>query len=62
MAIHERKGNCSAESSRIHYIGDGQDVPLETDEEGTTQVTYTQTRDVYGQLVSQRREETTNLL
>jgi len=32
---------------------------LETDGDGNTQVTYTQTPDIYGQIVSQRRDSTT---
>ena len=42
-----------------NFIWDGQDVLLETDGNGTTQVTYTQTPDVYGSMVSQRRDSTT---
>jgi len=34
-------------------------VLLETDGNGNTQVTYTQTPDIYGQIVSQRRSNTT---
>ena len=41
------------------FIWDGQDVLLETDENGTTQVTYTQTPAVYGSMVSQRRDSIT---
>lgn len=42
------------------FIWDGQDVLLETDGEGRTQVTYTQTPDLYGALVSQRRGDATS--
>jgi len=44
----------------VKFVWDGQDVLLETDGNGTTQVTYTQTPDVYGQIVSQRRDSTTS--
>ena len=40
------------------FIWDGQDVLLETDVSNNTQVTYTQTPDIYGNLVSQRRSTT----
>ncbi len=42
-----------------NFIWDGQDVLLETDVSNNTQVTYTQTPDIYGNLVSQRRSTTT---
>jgi len=42
-----------------NFIWDRQDVLLETDAGNTTQVTYTQTPDIYGDLVSQRRSTTT---
>jgi len=42
-----------------NFIWDGQDVLLETDVSNNTQVTYTQTPDIYGNLVSQRRGDTT---
>ncbi len=42
-----------------NFIWDGQDVLLETDVSNNTQVTYTQTPAVYGNLVSQRRSTTT---
>ncbi len=37
-----------------NFIWDGQDVLLETDVSNNTQVTYTQTPNIYGDLVSQR--------
>ena len=43
-----------------NFIWDGQDVLLETDVSNNTQVTYTQTPDIYGNLVSQRRSTTTS--
>ncbi len=43
-----------------NFIWDGQDVLLETDVSNNTQVTYTQTPDEYGALVSQRRSTTTS--
>ena len=43
-----------------NFIWDGQDVLLETDVSNNTQVTYTQTPDIYGNLVSQRRDSTTS--
>ena len=42
-----------------NFIWDGQDVLLETDAGNSTQVTYTQTPNIYGNLVSQRRSTTT---
>jgi len=42
-----------------NFIWDGQDVLLETDVSNNTQVTYTQTPNLYGNLVSQRRSTTT---
>ncbi len=41
-----------------NFIWDGQDVLLETDVSNNTQVTYTQTPNLYGDLVSQRRGDT----
>ncbi len=46
-------------SGTTNFIWDGQDVLLETDVSNNTQVTYTQTPDIYGNLVSQRRSTTT---
>ncbi len=43
-----------------NFIWDGQDVLLETDVSNNTQVTYTQTPDIYGDMVSQRRSTTTS--
>ncbi len=43
-----------------NFIWDGQDVLLETDVSNNTQVTYTQTPAIYGNLVSQRRSTTTS--
>ncbi len=43
-----------------NFIWDGQDVLLETDVSNNTQVTYTQTPDIYGDMVSQRRSDTTS--
>jgi len=40
------------------FIWDDQDVLIETNDAGTTQVNYTQTPDTYGSLVSQRRSGT----
>lgn len=42
----------------MKFILDGQDVLLETNGDGTTQAAYTQTPDVYGSLISQRRSGT----
>ena len=42
-----------------NFVWDGQDLLLETDVSNNTQVTYTQTPAVYGNLVSQRRSTTT---
>ena len=42
-------------SGTTNFVWDGQDVLLETDVSNNTQVTYTQTPDIYGNLVSQRR-------
>jgi len=47
-------------SGTTKFIWDGQDVLLETDGNGNTQVTYTQTPDIYGQIVSQRRGNSTS--
>ena len=38
-----------------NFTCDGQDVLLETDVSNNTQVTYTQTPNLYGDLLSQRR-------
>ena len=46
-------------AATTNFIWDGQDVLLETDAGNTTQVTYTQTPNIYGDLVSQRRSTTT---
>jgi len=43
-----------------NFIWDGQDVLLETDVSNDTQVTYTQTPAMYGDIVSQRRSTTTS--
>ncbi len=42
-----------------NFIWDGQDALMETDVSNNTQVTYTQTPNLYGNLVSQRRGATT---
>ena len=46
-------------AATTNFIWDGQDVLLETDVNNTTQATYTQTPNIYGDLVSQRRGDTT---
>ncbi len=43
-----------------NFIWDGQDVLLETDVSNNTQVTYTQTPDMYGDLISQHRDSSTS--
>jgi len=40
-------------SATTNFIWDGQDVLLETNVSNNTQVTYTQTPDIYGVLISQ---------
>ena len=46
-------------SATTKFIWDVQDVLLENDGNNNTQATYTQTPDIYGNLVSQRRGATT---
>ncbi len=47
-------GQTVTAAGTTNFIWDGQDLLLEADSDGTTQVTYSQTPNVYGELVSQR--------